>query len=461
MPYPEDLSPNQRLNKENQASPERALPTSVDVVIVGGGLSGKALASRLNPDISFVIIDSRKPGKSKEAMYLVTSSIAQRWGISDQERNRRNLVTNCVWYAPNGEIAEELSTSGESEGFAITPQTAMERAVAVDPTKIYYETKFVEVDDAKDGKMVVHTDRGNIEGNLVIDATGWEANVMHQYYGEEDYMIDAVYGGNYRTRGFDPSTMSFFRGLPLNNKNWVMPIGPQGAEVVATQQTGRSKADDWWDNHAETEFDNMVDLYEAKGQTIVNDKQGRRMGFRLEPAKRKYYKGKVVPFGESAGLNSPLIGQLVDVLPEYAQRMADMINGAKIDNSWDHVGKKFYRSFITDAPYSYLLHSVMRDNSIRLRDGYPTINRKLSDALKTVFDEDKLWSTLRDNGLSPKDLATLAKAHPLQLAEFAVQSVPSLLSVLVNNPELYVQFAAGLSKDVFKRSQPPTEVYKA
>ncbi len=461
MPYQEQGIPKQGLKKEIQATPERALPTSVDVVIVGGGLSGKAIASRLGPDVSFVIIDSRKAGKSKEAMYLVTSSIAQKWGISDQERNRRNLVTNCVWYASNGEVAEELSTSGEREGFAITPQTAMERAVRVDPTKVFYETRFLEVDDSQKGKMVVHTDKGKINGNLVIDATGWEANVIHGFYGSEDYMIDAVYGGNYRTRSLDPRTMSFFRGLPLNNKNWVMPIGPQGAEVVATQQTRISKADEWWDNHAETEFDNMVTLYEAKGQTIVNDKQGRRMGFRLEPAKRRFYKGKVVPFGESAGLNSPLIGQLVDVLPMYAQRMADMINDAKTNNSWDHVGRKFYRSFITDAPYSYLLHSVMRDNSTRLRGGYPTINRKLSDALKTVFDEDKLWSTLRDNGLSPKDLATLAKAHPMQLAEFAVQSVPSLLLVLVHNPELYVQFATGLTKGAFKRGQTSTEIYSA
>jgi len=213
MPSQEQGIPKQGLGKEIQASPERTLPASVDVVIVGGGLSGKALASRLGPDISFAIIDSRKPGKSKEAMYLVTSSIAQRWGISDQERNRRNLVTNCVWYAPNGELAEELSTSGEREGFAITPQTAMERAVRVDPTKIFYETKFLAVDESTEGKMVVQTDQGNIEGSLVIDSTGWEANVIHQFYGEEDYMIDAVYGGNYRTRGFDPRTMSFFRGL--------------------------------------------------------------------------------------------------------------------------------------------------------------------------------------------------------------------------------------------------------
>ena len=451
---------NPRLGGEQQISPEKILPASVDVIIVGGGLSGKALASRLGPDVSFAIIDSRKGSKSKEAMYLVTSNIAQRWGISDQERNRRNLVTNCVWYAPNGEVAEELSTSGEREGFAITPQTAMERAVRVDPAQVFYETQFLQVDDSQEGKMVVHTDKGDIKGNLVIDATGWEANVIHGYYGSEDYMIDAVYGGNYRTQGFDQSTMSFFRGLPLNNKNWVMPIGPQGAEVVATQQTQRSRAADWWDNHAETEFNNMVTLYEAKGQTIVNDKQGRRMGFRIEPAKRKFYKGKVIPFGESAGLNSPIIGQLVDVLPEYAQRMADIINDAKTNGSWDHVGRRFYRSFITDAPYSYLIHSVMRDNSIRLQHGYPTINKNVTEALKTVFDEDKLWTTLRDNGLSAKDLAQLAKAHPLKLAEFAIQSTPSLLSVLAHNPELYVQFAAGLAKGALKRGQTPTEIYR-
>ncbi len=217
MPLLERKKPKLESANETQGSPERKLPTSVDVVIIGGGLSGKALASRLGSDVSFAIIDSRKQGKSKEAMYLVTSSTAQRWGISNQERSRRNLVTNCVWYAPNGEVTEKLSTSGEREGFAITPQTAMEGAVRVDPTKIFYETKFLKVDDSQEGKMVVHTDKGEIKGNLIIDATGWEANVIHGYYGSEDYIINAVYGGNFQTQGFDPSTMSFFRGSLIKN----------------------------------------------------------------------------------------------------------------------------------------------------------------------------------------------------------------------------------------------------
>ena len=96
MSLPEQKIPELESANETQGSPERKLPTSVDVVIIGGGLSGKALASRLGSDVSFAIIDSRKQGKSKEAMYLVTSSTAQRWGISNQERSRRNLVTNCV-----------------------------------------------------------------------------------------------------------------------------------------------------------------------------------------------------------------------------------------------------------------------------------------------------------------------------------------------------------------------------
>lgn len=446
---------------ENIASSEKHLPASVDVVIVGGGLSGKALASRLSPGISVAVIDSRRQSGAKEAMYLVTSSIADRWGISANERARRNLVTSCVWYAPSGEIAEELRTTGKNEGFAITPQNAMERAVSIDSHKLFYDTEFQGAEDMQEGRIVVHTSQGNIQGNLVIDATGWEAHVVQDYYGSDDYMMDAVYGGNYRTRGFDRRTMSFIRGLPYNNKNWVMPISDQGAEVVVSQQIPRSQADTWWNEHSETQFDEMVNFYGKKGKTIVNTKQGKRMGFRLEPAKRKFYKGRVIPFGESGGLNSPIIGQLIDVLPLYADRMAGLINDAKMDGSWDKVGRRFYRKFITDAPYSYLLHSVMRDNSVRLINGYPSINRNLSDAMKTVFPEDQLWSTLRDNGLSAKDLVKIARAQPLQLAEFAMHSVPSLLSLLIKNPELYLQFALGIAGSALRKGQSETEIYRA
>lgn len=430
---------------------ERRLPSSVDVVIVGANLSGRALAAALGSDVPYALIDSRKLTQHKEAMYLATNNTLRTWRMHEQDRNRRNHITSSVSFTSSGKSLIEFKSSGEIDSFAIIPQTAMESILQVDAAKVFYQTKCDEVENIETEGVVVHTDKGDIGAKLVVDATGWESNIIHQYYGDEDYNMAAVYGGNYRTEGFDPQTMYFIRGFPLNNKNWVMPISDKGAEVVAAQQLRRSQVDQWRENHSQEQFEQMVDWYKKRGYIIFNNKEGKRMGFRLEHAKGKYYKGRVIPFGEAAGLNSPYIGQLVDTLPFYAQKMAEIVKNGKQQNRWNNIGRDFYRYFITNSPYSYLIHSVIRDNSIKLQDGYPQINKKLTDALRETFSEAELWSIFNRNGIGTKELWKLVESYPLRLVEFALESVPSMALILIHNPELYAQFFAKRIKHFSRR----------
>ncbi|MBI3887595.1 hypothetical protein HY310_00825 [Candidatus Microgenomates bacterium] len=171
----------------------------------------------------------------------------------------------------------------------------------------------------------------------------------------------------------------------------------------------------------------------------------------LNPLGKKYFQsGPVIPFGEAGGLNSPIIGQLIDVLPTYTQRLAQIIDQAKRETAWSSVGKNFYEQFVKDPVFSYLVHSLTRDTTIKVGKDFKSANTYVSQAMRDTFDENTLWRMLQENGMGVKEMATLAKAHPLEMARFAIHSIPSLLALLLQNPDLYVQFAYGLSKSARK-----------
>lgn len=429
---------------------ERQLPSQADVVIVGAGLSGRALAAALGPEINYLLIDSKLEKEHKEAMYLVTTSTARKWDIDVADRAKRNIITGTIFYDETGNVKGTIKTTGNTgEGFAVTPQTFMERHLEISPEKVFHETTFKEVTDARhfDG-VTLKTNKGDIDAKIVIDATGWEGRAMHEYYGDEAYMMVAIYGGNYRTDGFDPEKISMIRGLPNNNTNWVMPISPNGAEIVAAQTIPSTQSDSWRNNHSEEKFREMVAMYERLGVNIQDEKTGIQMGFRIQPAKNKFYKGRVIPFGESGGLNSSKTGQLIDVIPGYAQRLADLLREAQEKNSWESVGEKFYKAFIQNPPYSYLVHSILRENTTsRLRFGESKTDVAIA-CLAMELPENRFWELLESGGIGIQEIALIVKNHPLLAGQIVLESIPSLASILRSNPDLYLQFIYNLRRKI-------------
>lgn len=428
-------------------SGETLLPQQTDVVIVGAGLSGLSLASVLSEtNVDFIVVDKRTLLDPKEAMYLVSKNIANTWGMEvayETKRGHQPLISGAVSFDEGGEVIWSIDPNTDnSYGFAPLPQTLLEKALLDKITnEIFYGLECQSLTQIKDGRVIVHTRRGPVTSKIVIDATGWQADVIGQFYlDREDYTVKAIYGGIYPTSGFNQKLLYFIDGLEGNSGSWVMPISAKGAEVVAAQQTHRSCIKEWWEQQAEIAFAQMVDWYSNRGYQIVAGKDKKPMAFRIEPARRKYFQGPVVPFGEAAGLNSPHHGQLIDVLPYYARMLARIIQNAKETEEWKEVGERFYGEFLKRPPYYYLLHSILRENKRRIDGSKTQGNYLLFKALRETFDETTLWRVLNDNGFGIEEAITLLKHRPIEVINWILSSTPSLLSLLVANPDLFLQF---------------------
>lgn len=444
--------------REVSSSRESLLPSLCDVFIVGAGLSGLALASQISSSVDVCIIDRRsKEACPKEAMYLVNQRNAERWNVSDIYRRRKrqgNLINGTVTYDASGnEIERRGGCAGTQYGFATVPQTEMEKSLRsqLEKRDVHFGVVLEHLEKSADGDIEVQTTGGKSNAHIVIDATGWDAGVMHEYYGDEDYFMRGLVGGNFRASGFNPQYLHFISGLPDNTGNWMMPISETGAEVIAGQDDYRSRMDEWWEQKGMRGLEDMQKIYKNQGKHIFLGHDPHKMAFRKDPAKRKFFKGRVIPFGEAAGHNSPLWGQLIDVLPSYAQRLSCIINDAKETGSWDSVGERFYDDFLKHPPFSYILHRLLQENRYRTPADESSANRYLFRALHGSFDEETLWRMLQENGLTSSEVVNLLAHKPVEMLSFILQSTPSLLSLLVANPELFLQFLYTTRENILRR----------
>ncbi len=438
---------------------ETLSPSSFDVVIVGGGLSGLFLASAISQDVSVLVIEKSDKPALKDATYLVSKEIAERWSLQyilETRRSKQPLINGTITFNPSGRVIDLIEPRNDNGyGFAVLPQTVLETSLK---TKINQQGRLIShgvfcqgICAQPGGQVEVETQKGTIRCNLVIDATGWGGNIIHQHYGQEDYVVRALFGGNYSTTGFDPHLLYFIDGLLDNNRNWIMPVTDRMAEVMAAQETYCSEAKSWWQIKAEREWINMIGWYKEKGFNIVDNNPGSPMAFREEPAKRRFFQGLVVPFGEAAGLNSPLVGQLIDVLPQYAQVLAKIIKEAKNKGEWGLVGRRFYEEFLKRPPFYYLLHSVVREKRMKPGQTRVSANSLLMKAIKETFDQTTLWRLLQENGLTVSELILLLQNRPLEIIGWVLSSTPSIFSLIFSNPDLFLQFYLASRERLIKK----------
>ncbi|KKU02936.1 MAG: OxyL-like protein [Candidatus Amesbacteria bacterium GW2011_GWA2_47_70] len=426
--------------------------SNVDVLVAGAGLSGLTLAREMESGgVNYRLVDTRKgPQDFKRAMYLISSVIARQLSLGETcVEGEKPIVGYREYDAATGRMVDGLGPilSGEI-GFTPVSQYRIEKSLRSGEIgrNISWGTTVEGLVDSGSG-VEVTTNRGNIRAKLVVDATGHSAAVTKMAGKREgDYLIRALRGGSYPVTGHDPRVIHFVSGLERNEGNWMVPLGESGAEVMAGQVMPVSGAREWWDKYGQGALENLVGWYEKKlGISIsLPGNGGENMAFRVDPAPASQFKGGVVPFGEAAGLNSPIHGQLIDVLPLYAKTLADEIVRAKERGEWMNVGKGFYRKFLTAPPFLYLIHRGFLENRIRGGSRTGGVNRFIYKILREEFDDFSLWRILQEGGLKLEDVVRLSIRRPREMTGFIVGSTPVLAHLLVTRPDLYVQFVASM-----------------
>jgi hypothetical protein len=316
--------------------------------------------------------------------------------------------------------------------------------------EVQYGTRVEKLENDTDSVEVI-TDQGKIRANLVIDATGWQSAMTRNKGNEIDFKMVALHGGSYPVQGVDSSRLHFIGNRHNSSVNWIMPISNNGAEVVAANYVKSSQASDWWNNIAPEEFGYMIEWYKKHKDIRIDTRNlpQNNMAFRVQPAEQAVFRGRVIPFGEAAGFNSSLHGQLIDVLPHYSRDLSKLIEDAKASGNWNNVGEKFYSNFIKNPPFFYLLHGLYRENHISGKRG-KNPNAIIKKAIHETFQADTQWLLAQENGMNFEYLSKILIKNPLAVGVWISKSSPALFNLLLSEPQLYVQLAYGLRNKLVK-----------
>ncbi len=420
-----------------------------DVVIVGAGISGLSLASNLDKNVNCLVIDKRVKGEYKSAMYLVSERIAQTWGIEGHYQARRRqqkLISGIELSDETGTVIESIPADPhEKRGFVSLPQTLVENNLILENDINIHYGEICDKVEINEDCVKLNTNGGSYRSQLVIDATGWRGDIFHKNTVEKPYSLVSLYGGHYPVDNLNPELLQMIAGRKNNKVNWVMPVSDKGAEVMAAQIVDNTEIANWWSDYGESELDQMISWYEKSKDVKINRKNHRTegMAFRIQPARREAFDGRIFPFGEAAGFNSSTHGQLIDVLPQYSEVLGKLINSAKLTGNWKEVGEKFYKQFIENPPFKYLMHTIAREN-IKRSDDTRSPNAILFQAMNELFPPQALWDIAQANGITSEQIRVLLTKKPLAVAGWIYKSAPAFVSTLISEPELYTQFISGI-----------------
>lgn len=167
------------------------------------------------------------------------------------------------------------------------------------------------------------------------------------------------------------------------------------------------------------------------GISITTPKNTHNGGFRLEPSKKEEFEGVVFPYGEAAGMNSPEHGQLADILPVFSHALAEIVLNASTV-SLENVGLQFYDHWKKHLPFSYFLHSILREN----RQIPPQVAVLLKQAMLKTFTPDEMWRILQKSGMRPEQIAKLFIGAPLEMLAWSMANIPIVAKVALDRPDL-------------------------
>jgi len=177
----------------------------------------------------------------------------------------------------------------------------------------------------------------------------------------------------------------------------------------------------------------MQRLYESVGIEITTKGHNHNGGFRLEPSKRVEFEGYAFPFGEAAGMNSPEHGQLADLLPIFSHVLAELLLNAST-TSFENTGLQLYDYWKKNPPFSYFLHSILREN----RQISPHLAILLKKATAKALSPIETWEILQKSGMSTEQMVRIFLGAPLEMFAWSLANIPNAIKVALDRPDLLI-----------------------
>lgn len=414
------------------------LRQEVPVVVVGGGLSGLALSREYtNRGIDHVVFEASPAGKDQSIHYLTSQQSANSLGLGGQFEDalsRRLPITGYTVFdgRQKGLVAlESLPPRRERPGGFATFSIGQIRDWLTTSQELPIQrgqaVKSVEVNAASN--LLVKTAVGDeYQTRVVVDATGSRAKILQlaqiadpKLIGER--LVRYCYGGVFPYAG--PEDQLIFADqfpspvdTPQERAGWIMPLGEGKAEVVVGMEGTLNDRSKWHTTGLPKLLSAYIEWFRDRGIEInPNGREEAISGVYsqelLDYRKLPVATG-VVAFGESAGLNHPVNGYLIDGIARYAAIMADQTERYLETHKWDP-----YRQLVAESKVNYGLaqsHAKRKIAASESGEGRYTATTTIKDLITTEVGDDGYWKVI-DHGIPVGSVLKSVIKHPRYVSE--------------------------------------------
>lgn len=349
---------NSQLRRESISNPE--LPTYVDVVIVGGGITGLSCAKALgNTGIETLVIEKQCPPPLKSL--FIQGKVLENHGLLKpllSGGEALSPVNNL--YIRSIDIEQEISKRNSSNS---------------DPTKNYYALrhpllirhlqkevknlaptvtlalgeKVAEVVESKDKVELVLAGGEKINASYLIDTSG-EAIFSRGIKGKDhrplvgdNPVILWIFG--YRVWGeFDKETLYGPIGRDIGKASWILPYSENEADLIAAGYCHLSQRNK---EEQRANYQRLKKYVIREGMCQVKKEEEQIYGFiRLKPipSRSAQETNRVFILGAAAGMGSPLMAEVMPVCLEWGVPLAQMLEN-------NITPLEFYRTWRFLKPY--------------------------------------------------------------------------------------------------------------
>ncbi len=421
------------------------------VVIVGGGLSGIALARHLErAGVDYCILDSEPLAKSQSVHYLTTKQAAQSLGLQSEYENQVHTRIPITGYTrfdarEDGlQVLEALSPdSSRSGGFVTVSKQQIKDRAASDGISLLGSNPVIAATqrpDTVDWELTLRNGK-TTSAEIIIDATGVRTRVARLAGLVDREMLDNrkvryCYGAVLEYLG--PEDRLFFAdrfpeqadlGI-REGAGWIMPLGNKTAEVVVGWEDRLGEVGKWQIGHPRTLLRRYCDWFAERG-IMVNFNQRLEVVsgiFSQQPLDYRAleHNSNLILFGESLGLNQPLNGYLIGDIDGYARILCEEIVNRLNGRTWRPY-EAIYADHTLFGPQVVL--SERKTRSVLSGVGRSAATADLQKLLVACLSPDGLWRAI-DSGVPIKQILIGVVSNPKYLPVIARMGVEYLSLML-------------------------------
>lgn len=259
-----------------------------DIIIAGGGPAGMSAAAELSKDFKVLVIEKKKPGTTQSTWYSYADR-AKKYELEEAVAVRTDYIKftapttehfmrdNCVIFDHN-KVLEIWMNRAKAKG-AVVKQEAF----------IYYQNK--------DNGVVVETDKGKYEANLLIDSMGINSPIVvkNNLVKRKDAWV--IYGAKMTNVEFEnPFQLEY---LPLNDEeNTYLGIHPHSETETNIYAFKGQKNTIGDPDELREKFDEVIAEIQPNAKRVSTLR-----GTIVSGTLKKYSLDNVIFFGSSGMLN--------------------------------------------------------------------------------------------------------------------------------------------------------------